>query len=313
MATPVLPSASDEYRATREGAALFPELGREVLRVTGGERVSFLHGMVTCDVEGLAAGAVAVAALLTPKGGLVCDARVWRRADDVLLEVGQGHGERVREHLSRYLISEDAELSNASAEFASLSVVGPLAKAAVDVVLEKQGVQLSVAASLLPGRPGADLLVPRALAGQVIEQLLGVGCTLAGAETFEVARVESGLPRHGVDMDEETLVLEAGLERAVSYTKGCYIGQEVVARATYRGQVQKKLTGLLLGDEAAQTGAPVFRAEKKVGQLGSVVRSPSLGQTIALALIHRDSLAPGTKLDLEGRAGVVTVQALPFP
>lgn len=291
---------------------MFPRLGREVLRVTGGERVSFLHGMVTCDVEGLAVGAVASAALLTPKGALVCDARVWRRAGEMLLEVGQGHGERVREHLARYLISEDAELQDASADLTALSLVGPLAQAAAQAVMGSHADLLAVAPSLLPGRPGADLLVPRALVAQVVEQLLGQGCTLAGAETFEVVRVEAGLPRYGLDMDDGTLLLEAGLERAVSYQKGCYIGQEVVARATFRGQVQKKLTGLLLGDEPAQPGALLFRGEKKVGQLGSVVRSPLMGQTIALAIVHRDSLAAGTKLGFEGRAEVATVHALPF-
>ncbi|MHB8876020.1 MAG: CAF17-like 4Fe-4S cluster assembly/insertion protein YgfZ [Myxococcaceae bacterium] len=320
MPTPAPLSATAESLSALEGAALFEPTGRELVRVTGSERVSFLHGMLTCDVEGLAEGAVSAAALLNPKGALMADARLWRREGDLLLETGPSLGGRVREHLSRYLISEDAELFDATAGLSPVSLLGPkaaeLAGAAVPpgrfALRELAGAMVYVAASLLPGRAGVDLLVPREGLAKVLEHLGSRGAVRASATTWEVLRVESGVPRYGVDMDEGTLLLEAGLEGSVSYQKGCYIGQEVVARATYRGQVQKKLTGVLLGDETPAPGALLYRNEKKVGHLTSVVRSGALGQTIALGYVHRDSLAAGTKLDLEGLPGAATVDALPF-
>lgn len=308
-----------EYRAVREGAAVLDRSMRELVRLTGSERVSFLHGMVTNDIEGLPEGGVLYAALLTPKGQMVSDARVLRRPDDLLVEVEPGMGGAVRAFLDRYLISEDVELHDATAELAILSLLGPrspeaLAALGVKVTPDPgrfqervhDGAPLWVLPGWLPGVPGVDLLVPRERWGAVYERLLSAAVRI-GFDTFEVVRVEAGVPRYGQDMDETTIPLEAGLERAISYQKGCYIGQEVIARATFRGQVSRKLCGLLFGELEPPPRTELRAGERKAGWVTSVVRSPKLGQVAGLGYVHRSFMEPGTKLELVGFEGGATV------
>ncbi len=310
--------------------ALFEPTGRDWVRVTGADRVSFLHGMLTCDVKRLAAGAVCPAALLSAKGGLVAIARVWRFESEFWVETGPGQGARVREHLGRFLVSEDAELADAGGELTAVSLLGPKAaellgaSVATDVaatpgrwtLLASEWGPLHLTSPWLSGRAGLDLAVDRARWPSLLARLEAVGRPFGllrgSAGAYEVLRVESGVPLHGVDVGETSLVQEAGLERAVSFDKGCYLGQEVVARSTFRGQVQKGLTGLLLGEAQPAAGAALLAQGKPVGRITSVVRSPALGQTVALATVHRDFLTAGTRLDLEGRPGAATVHALPF-
>ncbi|HEY1332961.1 MAG TPA: aminomethyl transferase family protein, partial [Myxococcaceae bacterium] len=230
----------DEDRALRTGAGLFDASAREVVRVSGPDRQSFLQGMVTQDVETLASSSVADAALLTPKGAMVSDARVVKRPDDLLLLTEPGYGTVVQGTLERYLISEDAELSDATPAFGQLSVVGPEAESLAARVLAlgaPDGSALrpfdagGVTAWALPQGlllPGLDLLVPVEALGAVFDRLLRGGATPVGFTALEVLRVERGTPRFGADMDEKTIPLEANLQRAIHYQKGCYIGQEVI-------------------------------------------------------------------------------------
>ncbi|MBK7861974.1 MAG: folate-binding protein YgfZ [Archangiaceae bacterium] len=288
----VVPSVQiDVYRAAREEVAWVDLSGRELLRVTGPDRVSFVQGMVTNDVTGQ--GSV-YAAMLTPKGGMVGDVRITPVGDALVLDTGKGFGEAVKAFLSKYLISEEAEISDAP-DLAVLGLLGPKAKEQ----------QLASAVAVMPdllGR-GVDLLVPRPIAAPALPQV--------DDATYEVLRVEAGIPRYGVDMTETTIPLEANLERAIHYQKGCYIGQEVIARATYRGQMAKKLTGLLLDEHTPERGTELRRGDKKVGFVTSVVRSPLLDQFIALGYVHRDSLGPGTELELAS-GGKALVVGLPF-
>ena len=315
----------DEDRALRMGAALFDASAREVVRLTGPDRVSFLQGMVTQDVEALAVGSVADAALLTPKGAMVSDARVVKRPDDLLLLTEPGYGSVVLGTLERYLISEDAELSEATAGFGQLSLVGPEAEARAAQAL---GLGPPAGAALrpfdaAPGTtawalpqglllPGVDLLVPADALGAVFDRLLDAGATPVGLAALEVLRVERGTPRFGADMDERTIPLEANLQRAIHYQKGCYIGQEVIARATFRGHVNRHLVGLRFG--AGTPPAPrteLFAGDRRVGWVTSVVQSPRLG-AIGLGYAHRDVSGAGTELALAGGAGSARVEALPF-
>jgi folate-binding protein YgfZ len=312
--------AAAEYRAAREGTALFDLSARELTRLTGEDRASFLHGMVTNEINALPEGGVTYAAMLTPKGAMVADARIWNRGTDLLLETEPGHGASLRAFLEKYLISEDAELHEADSAHAVLSLLGPKSHAAASSALGTEVApaagkfqlisDLAVTGSHL-GRPGLDLLVPRARLGELFEKLAGAGAVPVGLETWEVLRVEAGIPRFGQDMEETTIPLEANLERAINYQKGCYIGQEVIARATFRGQMSRKLVGLLLGDQQPEPKTELRRGEKKIGWLTSVVRSPARGQVVALGYVHRDSLEPGTQVQIAG-AGEATVQALPL-
>ena len=314
----------DEDRGLRTGAGLFDASARGVIRLTGPDRVSFLQGMVTQDVEGLPVGSVADAVLLTPKGAMVADARVVRRADDFLLLTEPGYGPVVLGALERYLISEDAELSDASAAFGQLAVVGPEAEALTARAL---GLGPPAGAALRPFEaggstgwalpqglllPGVDLLVPVEALGTVFDRLLEAGATPVGFPALEVLRVEQGTPRFGADMDEKTIPLEANLQRAIHYQKGCYIGQEVIARATFRGHVNRHLVGLRFAGPAPAPRTELFTGDRRVGWVTSVVDSPRLGP-IGLGYAHRDVDQPGTELVLAGGTAKATIAPLPFP
>jgi folate-binding protein YgfZ len=313
---------ASEDAALRSGGALVDLSGREVVRVSGPDRVSFLHGMVTQDVRGLAEGAVADAALLTAKGAMVADARVVRRAEDLLLLVEPGFGAPVVEALNRYLISEDAEVAEASAEFGQLALIGPraeeLAKEALGLVAPADGGLRSFEVEGAKGWAlpqgllllGLDLLVPTGALPATVDRLLAAGAVPAGFEALEVLRVERGIPRFGADMDEKTIPLEARLERALNYQKGCYIGQEVIARATFRGHMNRHLVGLSF-QSLPPPRSELFRGERRVGWVTSAVESPRFGP-IGLGYVHRDLEQPGTALTLAGATGQATVRALPF-
>lgn len=276
---------------------------REQVRVTGEERASFLHGMVTNDVEGLPVGGSCYAAMLTPKGAMVGDLRVLKREGDLVLDTGAGRSAALKDFLNKYLISEDAELHDAP-ELAVLGVVGPKAE---DVVARWPAD--AVLGRLVSGLGGVDVLVPR----ERVSELLGLVADVPrlSPETLDVLRVEAGVPEFGVDMTESTIPLEANLDRAIHLQKGCYIGQEVIARATYRGQMNKKLMGLLLGDATPVAGTELRQGDRKVGWLTTVVQSEAKGQVVALGYVHRDFLAPGTELDVAS-GGKAVVAALPL-
>lgn len=276
---------------------------REQLRVTGEERASFLHGMVTNDVEGLAVGGSCYAAMLTPKGAMVGDLRVLKREGDLVLDTGAGRGAAVKDFLNKYLISEDAELHDAP-ELAVLGVVGPKAE---DVVARWPAD--AVLGRFVSSLGGVDVLVPRERVPELLALVADV--PRLSPETLDVLRVEAGVPEFGVDMTESTIPLEANLDRAIHLQKGCYIGQEVIARATYRGQMNKKLMGLLLGDATPAAGTELRQGERKVGWLTTVVKSEAKGQVVALGYVHRDFLAPGTQLELAS-GGHAVVTALPM-
>lgn len=295
---------TNEYRAAREEVAWADLSAREQLQVTGPDRVSYLQGMVTNDVEKLPVGASCYAAVLTPKGAMVADARVLKLAEALVVDTGGGCGEALRAFLDKYLISEEAEVVPAP-QYAVVALVGP--KAAGLLAALPAGAVVGTLAPL--GAPGLDALVLREQWGAVTAALAGV--QRLSDETLEVLRVEAGAPRFGRDMGDHTIPLEANLERAIDYHKGCYIGQEVIARGTYRGQMNKRLVGLLLGDAAPEPGAELRKADKKVGWLTSVVRSPLKGQQVALGYVHRDHLAEGSELELAG-GGKAVVCALPF-
>jgi folate-binding protein YgfZ len=313
--------------AARRGVALLDASFREWIRVTGEDRASFLHGMVTNEVEKLPVGHATYAAMLTPKGAMVADARLFKRERELLLDVEPGHGAKVREFLDKYLISEDAELHDATAELSLLTLGGPRTPellAALGLELPAQhaskvcalgGVEVTLLGNTVVLEHGVDVLVRREGAAAVYRALKEAGAPLGlaplGVEAFEVLRVEAGVPRYGADMDDKTIPLEANLERAIHYNKGCYIGQEVIARATFRGHMNRKLAGLLLGEQRPAARTELFSGEKKVGWVTSVVRSSKVGQEIALGYVHRDFLAPGTRLTLAGM-GEVEVRALPF-
>ncbi len=297
-------TTEDEYRAATQKAAWVDLSAREHLDLTGPDRVSFLQGMVTNDVEKLAEGQSLYAAMLTAKGAMVADARVLKRPEALWLDLEPKLGAKALEFLNRYLISEECEVA-ATSERAVVALLGPEAPK----LLAWLG---SRALASMPGLLGSglDVLVPRASWADVVA-VLG-GAPQVSAATYEVLRVEAGVPRYFADLTDTTIPLEANLDKAIHFQKGCYIGQEVIARATHRGHMNRRLTGLLLGEAEAAAGAELFKAGKKVGWLTSVVRSPKQGQVVALGYVHRDALQPGEQLEVAGGPVKATVAALPF-
>ncbi len=295
----------ETYAAATSGLAVRSWPTREQVLVTGPERAEFLHGMVTQDVKGLAVGASAYAAMLTAKGAMVGDGRVLALADLLVVDVEPGRGESTRAFLEAHLISEDAEIKLARAGTA-WSLVGPEAEAffAAHALTHPAWVRLT---PLIPG--AVDVFVPEAAAGS-LEPLVASRPVIDDA-TWTVLRVEAGVPRFGDDMGETTIPLEANLERAIHFNKGCYIGQEVIVRATSRGQLQKKLHGLLLGEGDAAAGDELFLEGKKVGWVTTVVDSPRARQRCALGYVHRSAHAVGTALSFSNGQRA-TVAALPF-
>ena len=320
-------------RRTRESAALFDLAFRVRLAFTGEDRVSFLHNLLSNDVASLGSGQGCYATILTQQSRVVADANVLRAEDVVFLDVDADLAGRAREHLEKYLVAEDVEIEDRSALETTLGVHGP---ASPTIVAEATG-EAPPAAELghrpatiggatvrvvrvhWTGDPGFDLWVARTHAGAVRQALLEAGrpsgLAEAPREVFEVLRLEAGLPRVGIDVDESHLVLEAGLERGIHFRKGCYLGQEVVERQSARGHVNRKLVGVVLGGTVVPAAdARVVSDGREAGRITRAVFSPTLGKPIALAWVRRELMEPGHELAIESGsdrlAGEVT--GLPF-
>jgi folate-binding protein YgfZ len=300
----------------RASVGVFVAPVREAVRMTGKDRARFLQGMLSNDVAALRPGGGCHAAWLTNRGKVLADLGVACDEEALWLLCPPGRGEAVRAGLDHYVIADDVTL--AAPEGARLvAVAGPGARAALGApALGPFGLaRARVGATEMPafgwreaGEEGFLLLCreePAAVAA-------ALGAEPIGAEAFEVLRIEAGVPRCGVDFGEETLLLEAGLGDVVSFTKGCYVGQETVARQHARGHLNRDLRGLRIeGEVVPPPGTAVAAAGKAdAGVATSACRSPSFG-VIALASMHRSAWAPGTAVELAGglRGRVV---ALPF-
>ncbi|MDX1649097.1 MAG: glycine cleavage T C-terminal barrel domain-containing protein [Myxococcota bacterium] len=327
-------SASDlagELRVLREAAGLVALPGRGVIEVTGSERVRWLDGMVSQDVKAAAArgpGAGAYALVLTQKGRIVADLHLLALEDALWLELERAAIPGVQAHLDRYIIADDVTLRDASEEIARLAVEGPRAAEAVSDALDGGagpepegfvearlgGATVRVAAWGFLGEHGRQVFAPAAEAANVEAALLeagaGAGLAPVGEEAFHVRRVEVGTPWPGHELDESVLPAEARLERAVSTTKGCYTGQEVVARLRSRGRRNHLLVGLRFEGPAPSPGAALEAEGRKAGEVTSVAEPPESGP-IGLGFVKAELAEPGTRLALEGGAAV-RVCPLPF-
>lgn len=334
--------AAAEYEAVRGGGAgLFDLSARGRIEVSGAEAVQFLNGLVTNDVKALEDGAWMSAAFPNVQGRLLARARVVRAGGAYLFDTEEATSAAVLKNLERFTLAGDFRVRDLTRETATLSVQGAGAGRVVAGVFgdgaarvergrthlaefQKQGVTIIRATHT--AEDGFDLFAGAGEAGALWDALAGAGARPAGRETLEVLRVEAGLPRYGVDMTEANVVLEVAEEDAVSFTKGCYVGQEIIARIHWRGHVAKKLTGLLLDLEtgAGASRGGVARAGqwrvksadgREVGRVTSVVFSPRLEREVALAVVKYDYLAPGTEVRIfagDEERGAARVAALPL-
>jgi folate-binding protein YgfZ len=313
----VLVELDAQYRQLREECGLLDRSDRGKLLVSGPEAADYLQGQLTSDVEALEAGEGQYSALLDRKGHMQADLRVLRPGEgpDLWLDTEPVALEAARRHLQTYKIGRQVEVEDVSAARAVLSLIGPRAvEIAGSPALPENAaapVTLAGAECLAVGTAaGIDLLLAAESRGPVREALLAAGAAEVSEEAAEILRVEAGVPRFGAEMGTETMPAEAGIvERAVSFTKGCYIGQETVARLHYKGKPNRHLRGLRLS-APAPSGAPLLLGEREVGKLGGSVVSPALG-AIGLAIVRREA-EPGAELAV-GEDGVTAeVVALPF-
>lgn len=304
-----------QYRVIREGAGLLDRSARARIAVTGTEAGEFLQGQLTNDVEALEPGAGCYAALLDRKGRIRADMRVLRLDDgSYLLDTEPEAGATVASHLSMYKIGRDADVIAIGDADPLLSLLGPRAEVIVGAPLGAEHHHREVAIAghgcrAIATDLGADLLVPAAAREQVETALLEAGAEPIEAEAAEIARVESGRPRLGLEIEpDRTMPQEAGInERAVSFTKGCYIGQETVARLHYKGKPNRHLR-LLTSAERLPTGAAVGLEGRELGTVGTAVLSPARG-ALALAILRREA-GPGAAVEVEG-AGTAVVEEIP--
>jgi len=320
----------EPYRATRRGAAFIDLSERGRLVLTGADRASYLQGLLTNDVAALPPGEGCYSAYLTPQGRMTADMAVVNLGDELLLDVDAGVTAMLLERLREFVFTEDVTVEDRTAAWAALAVHGPeAARIVADLIRPvEDGAPLGAdALGRLPeyhqrrGRFGdapvavvrsdeigevgfvlyADAAAARPLAGA----LAGAGAAELDAETFALLRLEAGRPAFPADMDESTIPLEAGIEsRAISETKGCYVGQEVIVRILHRGQgrVARRLVGLLLDrdDAPPDAGAALLAPDRPdaeaVGAVTTARQSPALGRPIALGYVKRELAAAGTRL-----------------
>jgi len=314
--------AAAEARALREGAGLYERHGWSLRRWTGDKRVTFLHNYITQEVR-REPGQGAYGCVLNVKGGTVGDLWVALREDDLLAWCSPRAEQPLYKHLKRYAIFDKVKMEDAAQERALLSVAGPQALALVEGVIPGELPQGPLDHRTIEGFgelvvvrddwldvPGVTLIVTRARAGELVEELCAAGVRPVGQRALEGLRVERGVPLYGVDISEKTIPVEAGLEaKAIDYDKGCYTGQEVIVRIKHRGKVNRRLVGLRLPAEA-EVGAALFSGEKEVGTLTSAV--PAEGGARGLTILHR-KYEVGAELRLGSAEGpAAEVVELPF-
>jgi folate-binding protein YgfZ len=309
------PPAS-EYTAASERAGLIDRSERGKLALAGTDAAAFLDSVLSNDIAAITPGHGADAALLTHKGRMLAEVRVLRTEDELLLDTERVALQALFDALNQFRIGYRVELHKRTLEVALLSVIGP--RAGRLLAQTPAAEELSHVASEVAGRPvrlvrtrlGVDVFCDVGDLGAVGTGLSAAGALPIGEATAECVRIEAGIPHYGVEMDETTMPQEAGIHnRAVSYSKGCYVGQETVARLYWKGKPNRLLRGLRFS-EPVDGGAPLRQNERDVGAVASITASPRFG-LIGLALLRRE-VEPGDILDAGDASATATVVELPF-
>jgi folate-binding protein YgfZ len=349
------------YDAVKKTTGVIDRSGEARFRVAGPDRVSWLQGLLTNDIAALTPGTGCYAAYLTPQGRMLADVRVLHRGETLLLDVPAAQREAVFERLTTFIIMEDVTLEDVTDSIARVEVHGPRAFDTLSACVSFASDQVQgqdterartleehanvtakfaahdvvIAGSREAGAFGFDVYVPRSAKDDLYAALRAAGAAEIDAEAWHTLRVEAGRPLFGVDMTTDTIPLEAGIEdRAISFTKGCYVGQEIIIRVMHRGhgRVARKLVGLQPEARgvapaaqtaptaptaaAIETGAPIqsAAADREIGHVTSAAYSPALDRWIAMGYVHRDFIEPGTSVTIGAAAPhtIATIVALPF-
>jgi len=319
------------YAALRDGAALVDGSRNGRILLTGADRRSYLQGLLSNDIEALQPGTGCYATMLTAQGRMMTDMRVLELGEALLVVLPAEVTTAIRDHLDRFVFTEDVTVQDVSATRGEVGLYGPRA---LDVLtaagteggappalfasnrVRIGGVDAILVRSDQAGVAGFDLIADAIKIPEIESALLSAGAERASEADVETVRIESGQPRFGSDMDTDTIPLEAGLEeRGISRTKGCYVGQEVIVRVLDRGhgRVARRLVGLTLAADAAipASGARLHAAGKDAGRVTSATFSPALARPVALGYVQRDFVEPGTHVEVEGSGDAVVV-ALPI-
>ncbi len=331
------------YDAVKKTTGVIDRSGEARFRVSGPDRVSWLQGLLTNDIAALAPGTGCYAAYLTPQGRMLADVRVLHRGETLLLDVPSVSRAAVFERLSTFIIMEDVTLDDITETTGRLGLHGPQASDVLSacatfatedeatrartlaehasVAAQFGGQALLVAGSRDVGVFGYDVYFEGDGAA-LLDAFRHAGAADISAEAWDTLRIEAGRPLFGVDMTTDTIPLEAGIEdRAISFTKGCYVGQEIIIRVMHRGhgRVARKLVGLTAhgtaaGDPCSGRKIKSASGDREIGQVTSVAYSPTLRHTIAMGYVHRDFSEPGTAVAIEAEHSLTPAQvvALPF-
>jgi len=301
-----------EVLRVRRSAGVIDLADRAKVRIEGPDRITFLNNLVTGDVAALAPGRSLWTLLLTEKGKVTGDLRILALSDALLIDVDPLVADGVFGSIEKHLVSDDVTLTRVQA--AHLGVHGPATADLLGRALGREipplpsggmaeidlggGARLWLVGVDYTGTPGIDAVSPDDDLSRLWSRLIDLGVTPFGRDALEALRIEAGRPRAGVDMDETTIALEAGMETWISYTKGCYLGQETIARATYQGHVNRSLVGLIVeGDSVPEPREKLWAADgKEVGFVTSAAYSPTLRRVIALGYVRVAFREPGTHL-----------------
>ena len=324
MAGADIDTPAGQHRTLLEGCGLLDRSERGKLALTGPDAVEFLNGQVTNELATLHQGEGRYAAFLTHKGKMLGDMRILAPGEEpggapgeLLLDTERASLQALFDMIRRFRVGFDVELHKRTLESGLLSLIGPGSEDVAQPVglarEEHANVPVTlggVSALAVRTDVGVDLLCAAADTAALAEELRTCGATPVSEEAAECLRIERGRPRYGIDLDDSVIPQEADLnERAVSFTKGCYVGQETVARLHYKGKPNRHLRGLRLSGPASP-GEELRLGERVVGHLGSTAVSPVLGP-IALALVRREA-DPGAVLDLGAHGLSAEVLELPF-
>ncbi|MEW6730180.1 MAG: aminomethyltransferase family protein [Acidobacteriota bacterium] len=322
-----------EYQAVRSGVGIIDLSHRGRIEITGKNRIQFLQGLVSNDIKTLKTGTGVIAAFLNVSGRVLADCFIYAVNDSFLIDTAAPTRERIYQSLAKFSPAGEFNVNDVTETTAFFSLQGPhsiklLASLGARAVynlnelefaeIELAGKQLIALRNSRTGEEGFDLFVTCEQAVAVYEALLAGGAQPVGLSAFDLLRLEAGIPEYGIDIDETVIALEAGLERAISFTKGCYLGQETIAKIHYRGhdQTAKKLAGLVIeGESAPPIGAKIYNKDgKEIGHITSAARSPVVGKPIALAYLKRDNFTPGQEhtVEIADQRVIAKVTALPF-
>jgi folate-binding protein YgfZ len=289
---------TEGYQALRHGSAWLDLRGRARIVARGRDRARFLHNVTSNEIKKMAPGDSCYAFLLTPQGRIQGDLYLLCLPDHFLIDTEPELREKVRQQILRYKVADQIELEDVTDQTAAIGVEGPSAE-----TIRLEG-EHTAAPFTETGQPGYRIYCPLDRFAEVVRSLETAGARPATAEDARAVRIENGKPRYGEDILETSLVQETQQMQAVSFTKGCYLGQEIVERVRARGHVNKKLVRLSL-DVPAEPGAKVIIAGTEVGEITSAVCSPETGKTVAMAYVRTPHDTSGTVLEAAGQPATV--------